>query len=74
MTDIAKQFIAQSRGFLSDDYLPKIERCVEVLLERRQARSGEVTVLWAVYHAVEHFAMHTGQIIMLAKMRSGDLR
>ena len=156
MTDIAKQFIAQSRGFLSDDYLPKIERClevlsdedvwwranegsnsignlllhlegstrawivgvaggvhsprdrqqefderkrmpreelmsrlrqtlteadgvlarldVEVLLERRQARSEEVTVLGAVYHAVEHFSMHTGQIIMLAKMRSGNLR
>ena len=156
MTDLAKQFIAQSRGFLSSDYLPKIERClevlsdedvwwrgnegsnsignlvlhlegstrawivgvaggihsprdrqqefdervqipraelmsrlrqtltevdgvlarldVEVLLERRQARDEEVTVLWAVYHAVEHFSMHTGQIIMLAKMRSEDLQ
>jgi uncharacterized damage-inducible protein DinB len=155
-TDVAKHFIAQSRGFLSSDYLPKIERCLEglsdedvwwranegsnsignlllhlagstrawivgvaggfhsprdrqqefdereqipreelmsrlrqtlteadevlarldvdVLLERRQARAEEVTVLWAVYHAVEHFSMHTGQIIMLAKMRSGDLR
>jgi uncharacterized damage-inducible protein DinB len=156
MTDIAKHFIAQSRGFLSSDYLPKIERClqvlsdedvwwranegsnsignlllhlegstrawiigvaggshnprdrqqefderepipraelmsrlrqtlaeadgvlgrldVEVLLERRQARGEEVTILLAVYHAVEHFSMHTGQIIMLSKMRSGDLR
>jgi len=156
ITDIAEHFIAQSRGFLSSDYLPKIERClevlsdedvwwranegsnsignlllhlegstrawiigvaggshnprdrqqefdereqisraelmsrlrqtlteadgvlarldVEVLLERRQARGEEVTVLLAVYHAVEHFSMHTGQIIMLAKMRSGDLR
>ena len=156
MTDVAKHFIAQSRGFLSSDYLPKIERClevlsdedvwwranegsnsignlllhlegstrawiigvaggshnprdrqqefdereqipraelmsrlrqtlteadgvlarleVEVLLEPRQARGEEVTVLLAVYHAVEHFSMHTGQIIMLAKMRSGDLR
>ncbi len=156
MTDIAKHFIAQSRGFLSSEYLPKIERClavlsdedvwwranegsnsignlllhlegstrawiigvaggfhsprdrqqefdereqipraelvsrlrqtlteadrvlagldVDVLLERRQARGEEVTVLLAVYHAVEHFSMHTGQIIMLTKMRSGDLR
>ena len=156
MADIAEHFIAQSRGFLSTDYLPKIERClevlsdedvwwranegsnsignlllhlegstrawiigvaggshnprdrqqefdereqmpraelmsrlrqtlaeadgvlgrldVEVLLERRQARGEEVTVLLAVYHAVEHFSMHTGQIIMLSKMRSGDLR
>ena len=156
MTDIAQHFIAQSRGFLSADYLPKIERCLEaltdedvwwranegsnsigilllhldgstrawivgvaggiqsprdrqqefderehipraelisrlrqtltevdgvlarlavdVLLERRQARDEEVTVLFAVYHAVEHFAMHTGQIIMLAKMRSAGLQ
>jgi uncharacterized damage-inducible protein DinB len=156
MNDIAKEFIAQSRRFLSSDYLPKIERCLEVLsdediwwranegsnsignlllhlegstrwwiagvaggshiarnrqqefderkqipraeliarlrqtvaevdgvlsrldvdvlLERRHARDEEVTVLWAIYHAVEHFSMHTGQIIMLAKMRAGDLR
>jgi uncharacterized damage-inducible protein DinB len=31
-----------------------------------QAR--ETTVLGAVYHVVEHFAMHTGQIILLTKM------
>ena len=156
MTDIAKHFIAESRRFLTSDYLPKIERCLEVLndedvwwrandgsnsignlllhldgstrawivgvaggspsprnrqqefdereripraelmsrlretvaeadgvlarldvgvlLERRQARDEEVSVLWAVYHAIEHFSMHTGQIIMLAKMRSGGLR
>jgi uncharacterized damage-inducible protein DinB len=156
MADVAKQFIAQSRRFLSSDYLPKIERCLgvlsdedvwwranegsnsignlllhldgstrawivgvaggshvsrdrqrefdereqvprtalmsrlrqtlaeadevlarfdaEALLERRQARGEEVTVLLAIYHAVEHFSMHTGQIIMLAKMRSDGLR
>jgi uncharacterized damage-inducible protein DinB len=28
----------------------------------------ETTVLGAVYHVVEHFSMHTGQIILLAKM------
>ena len=26
-----------------------------------------MTVLHAVYHVVEHFGMHTGQIILLAK-------
>ena len=56
----------------ADGVLARLD--VEVLLERRQARDEEVTVLLAVYHAVEHFSMHTGQIIMLAKMRSGDLR
>ena len=28
----------------------------------------ETTVLGAVYHVVEHFAMHTGQIISITKM------
>ena len=28
----------------------------------------ETTVLSAIYHVVEHFAMHTGQIILLTKM------
>lgn len=43
-----------------------------VLLERRQATKEEVTVLWAILHAVEHFAMHTGQIIVLTKIRTGS--
>jgi uncharacterized damage-inducible protein DinB len=154
MADIAKLFIAESRAFLSSNYLPKIERCLEVLSdedvwwranegsnsignlllhlegstqtwimgvaggslsprnrqqefderehisrteliarlkqtlaeadevlarldagvlpEQRQSPWEDVTVLWAVYHAVEHFAMHAGQIIMLAKMRSEE--
>jgi uncharacterized damage-inducible protein DinB len=40
------------------------------LLERRPSSKGEVTVLWAVLHGVEHFAMHTGQIILLTKLRT----
>jgi uncharacterized damage-inducible protein DinB len=28
----------------------------------------DTTVLAAIYHVVEHFAMHTGQIIMMTKM------
>ena len=46
---------------------------VDHLLERRSAGTEEVSVLWAIYHAVEHFAMHTGQILVLAKMLSKDL-
>ncbi|MDQ2932330.1 MAG: DUF1572 domain-containing protein [Gemmatimonadota bacterium] len=42
-----------------------------VMLERRASPHGEVTVLWAVLHAVEHFSMHTGQIILLTKLRTG---
>jgi uncharacterized damage-inducible protein DinB len=42
------------------------------LLERRASPQGEVTVLWAVLHGVEHFAMHTGQIITITKLRTGS--
>jgi uncharacterized damage-inducible protein DinB len=56
----------------ADEVLARID--AGALLERRQARGEEVTVLLAIYHAVEHFSMHTGQIIMLAKMRSEGLR
>ena len=40
------------------------------LAERRQIQGYEVSVLEAVYHVVEHFGMHTGQIILLSKARS----
>jgi uncharacterized damage-inducible protein DinB len=32
----------------------------------------EVSVLDALYHVVEHFSTHTGQIIYLSKLRTGD--
>ena len=35
--------------------------------ERRQIQGRDVNVLDAVYHVVEHFSMHTGQIILLTK-------
>ena len=41
------------------------------LLERRAIQGRDVTVLEAVYHAVEHFAMHTGQIAFITKSRTG---
>jgi hypothetical protein len=44
------------------------------LLSQRHIQGYDVTVLEAIYHVVEHFAMHTGQIIMLSKARvEGDL-
>jgi uncharacterized damage-inducible protein DinB len=39
------------------------------LLSRRQIQGYDITVLEAIYHVVEHFSMHTGQIIMLSKTR-----
>jgi uncharacterized damage-inducible protein DinB len=42
----------------------------EDLLSRRRIQDYDVTVLEAIYHVVEHFSMHTGQIIMLSKART----
>ncbi|HWS56696.1 MAG TPA: DinB family protein [Pyrinomonadaceae bacterium] len=43
----------------------------EALLERRHIQGHDVTVLAAVFHVVEHFSMHTGQIILLTKLLTG---
>jgi hypothetical protein len=47
------------------------EQTGSTLLERRQIQGHDVTVLEAIYHVVEHFSMHTGQVILLAKARTG---
>jgi len=39
----------------------------DALLSRRTIQGRDVTVFDAVYHVVEHFSLHTGQIILLAK-------
>ena len=45
------------------------------LLSRRHIQGYDISVLEAVYHVVEHFSMHTGQIILLSKARVGlDLK
>jgi len=150
MSQVGRAFIVRSRAHLTDDYLPKIERCLELLsdeqiwwranpqsnsignlllhlsgnvrqwivcglgdtsdsrdrdsefaqramisrdellarlrqtlseadatlarldtdklLEKRRIQKLEVTALEAILHVVEHFSMHTGQIILLARM------
>jgi uncharacterized damage-inducible protein DinB len=54
----------------ADEVLSRLDPAV--LLERRGIQGlREVEVLTAVFHVVEHFSMHTGQIILLTKMRAG---
>lgn len=53
----------------ADAVLANLER--ERLGERRQIQGLDVTLLGAIYHVVEHFSMHVGQIVMLTKMRTG---
>lgn len=43
---------------------------VEQLHEPRDIQGRATTVFAAIYHVVEHFSTHTGQIVWIAKMRS----
>lgn len=65
------ELLARLRATLAevDEVLATLDP--EALLERRTRDEDEVTVMWAIAHAVEHFSMHTGQIILLAKQRAG---
>ncbi len=45
------------------------------LLDRQTIQGTDVTALEAIFHVVEHFSMHTGQIILLTKLLTAtDLR
>jgi uncharacterized damage-inducible protein DinB len=44
----------------------------EALLERRRIQGRDITVLDAIFICVEHFSMHLGQIILVAKLRAPD--
>ena len=44
----------------------------DTLLEKKQIQGNEVTVMGAIYHAVEHFSTHTGQIIYITKLMKGQ--
>jgi len=157
MTDISQSFVACSRAYFSDEYLPKIERCLELLtdeqiwwranpqsnsignlllhlsgnvrqwivcglggapderdrdsefaqrdmiprdellarlkqtlteadqalvkfdadklLEKYLIQGSEVTAMAAIYHVVEHFSMHAGQIVFITKqLTERDMR
>lgn len=43
----------------------------ERLNERVAIQKYDMTVLEAIYHVVEHFSMHTGQIVFATKMLTG---
>jgi uncharacterized damage-inducible protein DinB len=45
------------------------------LSQRRDIQGYHVTKLGAIFHVVEHFAYHTGQIIFITKLKNGkDLK
>lgn len=66
------QLLARLRATLAevDEALALMDETT--LLQRHPSSQGEVTALWAVLHAVEHFSMHTGQIILITKHRTAS--
>ncbi|MEP7343075.1 MAG: DUF1572 family protein [Acidobacteriota bacterium] len=42
------------------------------LLERKEIQGCDVTVMEAVLRIVQHFALHTGQIMLLTKQRTAE--
>ena len=50
----------------ADEALARLDPAA--LPETRRVQGLDVTLVSAVFHAVEHFSMHTGQVILLTKM------
>ena len=79
--DRASEFAAQAGGN-ADELLATLDRALDDvdavlarltpgdLASRRTIQGREITVLEAVYHVVEHFSLHLGQIILVAKMHA----
>ncbi len=44
----------------------------EALMRETRIQNYDVTLLAAIYHVVEHFAQHTGQIIFATKALTGE--
>ena len=68
----ARELLARLRAIVEEADVVIGGLTAEALLSRRQIQGYEVTVLEAVYHVVEHFGMHTGQIILLTKARTAE--
>lgn len=84
--DRAGEFAAQS-GQSAGELLAQLDRTfdevdavladlsAEDLAASRTIQGRDLTVLEAIYHVVEHFAMHLGQIILVAKLHApGTIR
>jgi uncharacterized damage-inducible protein DinB len=65
LTELVKTRVAEAADIIRA--VPAVR-----LTERITPQGYDVTVLEAIAHVVEHFSMHTGQIILLTKMLTGE--
>lgn len=69
------ELLSRLKRVLSDADEALAELDPTQLLEQRQIQGNDVQLLEAIFHVVEHFSMHTGQIILLTKMlKDSDLK
>jgi uncharacterized damage-inducible protein DinB len=64
----AAALVAELERTLSDADAVLAQLDETKLTQTVKIQGRDTTVLGAVYHVVEHFGMHTGQILLLAKM------
>ena len=76
--DRDSEFAATSGPGVRDKLRAAVERALPAIAEANdltriiQVQNYELTVLEAIYHVVEHFGGHAGQIIFATKMLTGD--
>ena len=79
--DRDSEFDARSGENVLERLRATVEEAVALLAALPHSKLGErktiqkhynVTVLEAIYHVVEHFSMHTGQIIFATKLLTGE--
>jgi len=78
-----KEFAARG-GMGTDELIAKLRGAVQEavatiepltstqMAEMRSIQGYNGTVMEAIYHVVEHFSMHTGQILFATKMMTGS--
>lgn len=65
------ELLARLKGSLDAVENVLLQLAPQELLEPRVIQGMDVQVLDALYHVVEHFSTHTGQILYLTKLRTG---
>lgn len=66
------ELLAQLEATLAEVDLVLQQVKAEDLVQPRIIQGFDQTVLSAIFHVVEHFSYHTGQIIYLTKMQTGE--
>jgi uncharacterized damage-inducible protein DinB len=71
--DVSKADLWERLHGTVEDAVAAIDKLTpQRLAETVQIQGYSVTVLEAVYHVVEHFAQHTGQIVFATKLMTGE--